>query len=205
MHNIKFATSFLCTWRNWLRLNPWEAYRSTLFANKQAHCLRCGVGSFCSLVVALNYRRRQPHCESRTDIKTKRRDCKRNGSERGHHSFRKGMRSALNRMTNVHKTIVLCYQRATVSCYDSNSIRKGINSMTKWFKTSTFRFHHRKKSERPSSKIAFFQSVRLRNRFNGRLGNNIVGHLAYWCRQISDNSIFFRSMAEGPTLATTLD
>ena len=56
-----------------------------------------------------------------------------------------------------------------------------------------FGLHYRKISDRLSSLISPCQSVKLRDRNNGRLGENIFGHPTCWGRTISDNPIFFRS------------
>ena len=64
------------------------------------------------------------HNESRCEIKIKQRvaQSKQKGKrmrKMGHHSSRKRLCSTQNRVTDVHDTLAVCYERASVSSYDS--------------------------------------------------------------------------------------
>ena len=64
------------------------------------------------------------HNKSRCEIKIKQRvaQSKQKGKQMrkmGHHSSRKRLCSTQNRVTDVHDTLAVCYERASVSSYDS--------------------------------------------------------------------------------------
>ena len=120
----------------------------------------------------------------------------------GHHSSRNCLLQ--KRVTDEHDTLAVCYEHASVLSYDSIRYKRTPMWLQKRTDICMFGLHYRKISDRLSSLISPCQSVLLRDGNNGRLGENVFGHPTYWGRTISDNTNFFRSMAEGPTLATTL-
>ena len=97
---------------------------------------------------------------------------------KGKSLFRKGMWSEENRLINEPKILAFVISAKVFRVmiripYELTPLRLQNGSIH-----ASFSLKHRKISNHPSSLIAFYQSVMLWDRINGRLGEKIFGQLS---------------------------